>query len=90
MTSQWDSLLVSFSRQKTKKKSIKILFQMININPLKLSFTESILKRPLTVVDAFHSHLEPMEFIRPETFQDQVTFSYFLYYNFLFPTLKFE
>uniref|UniRef100_A0A336KVH2 CSON000197 protein n=1 Tax=Culicoides sonorensis TaxID=179676 RepID=A0A336KVH2_CULSO len=37
---------------------------------------ESILKRPLTVVDAFHSHLEPMEFIRPETFQDQVSFSY--------------
>lgn len=37
---------------------------------------EHILKIPLTVVDAFHSHLEPMEFIRPETFQDQASFSY--------------
>lgn len=38
--------------------------------------TEHILKVPLTVIDAFHSHLEPMEFIRPETFHDQVSFSY--------------
>lgn len=37
---------------------------------------EHILKIPLTVVDAFHSHLEPMEFLRPETFPDQVSFSY--------------
>uniref|UniRef100_A0A2M4ADJ3 Putative fringe glycosyltransferase n=1 Tax=Anopheles triannulatus TaxID=58253 RepID=A0A2M4ADJ3_9DIPT len=37
---------------------------------------EHILKVPLTVIDAFHSHLEPMEFIRPETFHDQVSFSY--------------
>ncbi|XP_055536258.1 fringe glycosyltransferase [Wyeomyia smithii] len=37
---------------------------------------EHILNVPLTVVDAFHSHLEPMEFIRPETFHDQVSFSY--------------
>lgn len=37
---------------------------------------EHMLKVPLTVVDQFHSHLEPMEFLRPETFQDQVSFSY--------------
>ncbi|XP_058057527.1 fringe glycosyltransferase [Anopheles bellator] len=37
---------------------------------------EHILKVPLTMIDAFHSHLEPMEFIRPETFHDQVSFSY--------------
>lgn len=37
---------------------------------------EHMLKIPLTVVDQFHSHLEPMEFLRPETFQDQVSFSY--------------
>ncbi|XP_062553345.1 fringe glycosyltransferase [Armigeres subalbatus] len=37
---------------------------------------EHTLNVPLTVVDAFHSHLEPMEFIRPETFHDQVSFSY--------------
>jgi fringe len=30
----------------------------------------------MSVVDAFHSHLEQMENIRPETFQDQVSFSY--------------
>jgi fringe protein len=33
---------------------------------------EYLLKTNLTVIDAFHSHLEPMEFIRQETFQDQV------------------
>ncbi|XP_033149418.1 fringe glycosyltransferase [Drosophila busckii] len=37
---------------------------------------EHLLKVPLTVVDNFHSHLEPMEFIRSDTFQDQVSFSY--------------
>uniref|UniRef100_A0A182IPU1 Fringe-like glycosyltransferase domain-containing protein n=1 Tax=Anopheles atroparvus TaxID=41427 RepID=A0A182IPU1_ANOAO len=37
---------------------------------------EHLLNVPLTVIDAFHSHLEPMEFIRPETFHDQVSFSY--------------
>ncbi|XP_060660558.1 fringe glycosyltransferase [Drosophila nasuta] len=37
---------------------------------------EHLLKVPLTVVDNFHSHLEPMEVIRPDTFQDQVSFSY--------------
>uniref|UniRef100_A0A1A9W5R5 Fringe-like glycosyltransferase domain-containing protein n=1 Tax=Glossina brevipalpis TaxID=37001 RepID=A0A1A9W5R5_9MUSC len=42
---------------------------------------EHLLKVPLTVVDNFHSHLEPMEFIRPDTFQDQVSFSYALMKN---------
>lgn len=37
---------------------------------------EHMLRIPLTIVDQFHSHLEPMEFLRPETFQDQVSFSY--------------
>ncbi|KAH8302763.1 hypothetical protein KR044_010647 [Drosophila immigrans] len=39
-------------------------------------FAEHLLKVPLTVVDNFHSHLEPMEVIRSDTFQDQVSFSY--------------
>lgn len=38
---------------------------------------EHMLKIPLTVIDQFHSHLEPLEFLRQETFQDQVSFSYF-------------
>jgi len=46
-----------------------------SILPLSI-FTEHLLKVPLTVVDNFHSHLEPMEFIRQDTFQDQVSFSY--------------
>lgn len=37
---------------------------------------EYLLNIPLTVVDAFHSHLEPMEFIKQEKFQEQVSFSY--------------
>lgn len=37
---------------------------------------EHLLKVPLTVIDTFHSHLEPMETLRRETFKDQVTFSY--------------
>lgn len=37
---------------------------------------EHLLKVPLTVIDTFHSHLEPMEILRHETFRDQVTFSY--------------
>uniref|UniRef100_A0A1B0CB62 Myosin class i heavy chain n=2 Tax=Lutzomyia longipalpis TaxID=7200 RepID=A0A1B0CB62_LUTLO len=37
---------------------------------------EHLLRIPLTVVDQFHSHLEPMEFLRPEMFHDQVSFSY--------------
>lgn len=37
---------------------------------------EHLLRKPLTVIDQFHSHLEPMKFLRQETFQDQITFSY--------------
>lgn len=37
---------------------------------------EHMLKVPLTVIETFHSHLEPMEFLRRETFKEQVTFSY--------------
>ncbi|XP_053955564.1 fringe glycosyltransferase isoform X1 [Anastrepha ludens] len=37
---------------------------------------EHLLKVPLRIVENFHSHLEPMEHIRPETFPDQVSFSY--------------
>ncbi|XP_014283170.1 fringe glycosyltransferase [Halyomorpha halys] len=40
---------------------------------------EYLLKKPLTVVDQFHSHLEPMKFIHQETFQEQITFSYSKY-----------
>lgn len=34
--------------------------------------SEHLLSVPLTVVDQFHSHLEPMEYIGSDTFQNQV------------------
>ncbi|GLV41719.1 fringe [Carabus blaptoides fortunei] len=37
---------------------------------------EHKLKKPLTVVDQFHSHLEPMKFLRRDTLYDQISFSY--------------
>ncbi|XP_023216864.1 fringe glycosyltransferase-like isoform X1 [Centruroides sculpturatus] len=37
---------------------------------------EHLLKKRLTVVEQFHSHLEPMKFIKPEEYKDQITFSY--------------
>ncbi|XP_047098976.1 fringe glycosyltransferase [Schistocerca piceifrons] len=37
---------------------------------------EHMLQKPLTVIEQFHSHLEPMKFLRPDTIQDQITFSY--------------
>uniref|UniRef100_T1J8T0 Fringe-like glycosyltransferase domain-containing protein n=1 Tax=Strigamia maritima TaxID=126957 RepID=T1J8T0_STRMM len=40
---------------------------------------EHLLKKELTVVEQFHSHLEPMKFIKPETFSKQITFSYSKY-----------
>lgn len=33
---------------------------------------EYLLNVPLTIIDTFHSHLEPMEFLRKDTFKDQV------------------
>ncbi|XP_021921942.1 fringe glycosyltransferase [Zootermopsis nevadensis] len=40
---------------------------------------EHLLKKPLTVIDQFHSHLEPMKFLRQDSFHDQITFSYSRY-----------
>lgn len=40
---------------------------------------EHLLKKPLTVIDQFHSHLEPMKFLHLDTFHDQITFSYSRY-----------
>uniref|UniRef100_A0A1B6EG05 Fringe-like glycosyltransferase domain-containing protein n=1 Tax=Clastoptera arizonana TaxID=38151 RepID=A0A1B6EG05_9HEMI len=40
---------------------------------------EHLLRKPLTVVDQFHSHLEPMKFLRQDTFHKQITFSYSRY-----------
>ncbi|XP_046398264.1 fringe glycosyltransferase [Ischnura elegans] len=40
---------------------------------------EHILGHHLTVVDEFHSHLEPMRFIPEESFPDQISFSYSRY-----------
>lgn len=37
---------------------------------------EHLLQQPLTVVDQFHSHLEPMKFIRKDMIEDQISFSY--------------
>lgn len=38
---------------------------------------EHLLKKPLTVVEQFHSHLEPMKFLRKESFHDQVRANFF-------------
>lgn len=40
---------------------------------------ENLLNHNLTVVKEFHSHLEPMKFIRTDTLADQITFSYSQY-----------
>lgn len=40
---------------------------------------EHLLRKPLTVIDQFHSHFEPMKFIRQETMHEQITFSYSRY-----------
>nr|CAD7462747.1 unnamed protein product [Timema tahoe] len=40
---------------------------------------EHLLRKPLTVIDKFHSHLEPMKFLRQDTFHQQITFSYSRY-----------
>src|SRR5688500_5619859 len=37
-------------------------------------FAEHLLKKKLTVIEEFHSHLEPMKFIKPEQLADQVRF----------------
>jgi len=40
---------------------------------------EYLLANKLTVVEQFHSHLEPMKFLKLDTLSDQVTFSYSRY-----------
>lgn len=35
---------------------------------------EHLLKKQLTVVEQFHSHLEPMKFLNKDTFDEQVCF----------------
>lgn len=37
---------------------------------------EHLLKKKLTVVDLFHSHFEPMKFLKPESLPEQISFSY--------------
>ncbi|XP_065200820.1 fringe glycosyltransferase [Planococcus citri] len=37
---------------------------------------EYLLGKPLTVIDEFHSHLEPMKFLQQDTYHKQITFSY--------------
>ncbi|XP_076332187.1 fringe glycosyltransferase-like isoform X2 [Tachypleus tridentatus] len=37
---------------------------------------EFVLRKRLTVVEHFHSHLEPMKFIKPNSLSEQITFSY--------------
>ncbi|XP_026475072.1 fringe glycosyltransferase-like [Ctenocephalides felis] len=37
---------------------------------------EHILGKKLTVIEQFHSHLESMKFLRAETLQDQISFSF--------------
>jgi fringe protein len=38
-----------------------------------------MLKKNLTVIEKFHSHLEPMKYISPQSLSDQITFSYSKY-----------
>ncbi|XP_067013198.2 fringe glycosyltransferase [Anabrus simplex] len=40
---------------------------------------EHLLRKPLTVIDQFHSHLEPMKFLQQDAFHEQITFSYSRY-----------
>ena len=40
------------------------------------TFSEHLLRVPLTVVDAFHSHLEPLHMLEDSDLPGQVTFSY--------------
>ncbi|EEB10059.1 Fringe glycosyltransferase, putative [Pediculus humanus corporis] len=40
---------------------------------------EHLLRKHLTVVEQFHSHLEPMKFLRRNSLQDQISFSYSRY-----------
>lgn len=44
---------------------------------------EYLLKKQLTVVEQFHSHLEPMKFLNKDTFHEQVI-STFALFNFYF------
>ncbi|KAF4520522.1 hypothetical protein B566_EDAN004792 [Ephemera danica] len=37
---------------------------------------EHLLGRKLTVVEQFHSHLEPMKFLRRDSLPDQISFSH--------------
>ncbi|XP_015910699.1 fringe glycosyltransferase isoform X1 [Parasteatoda tepidariorum] len=37
---------------------------------------EHILQQKLTVVDLFHSHFEPMKFLKQDSFPEQISFSY--------------
>ncbi|XP_067011762.2 fringe glycosyltransferase [Anabrus simplex] len=37
---------------------------------------ERLMRTPLTVIDQFHSHLEPMNVVQNNTFHEQITFSY--------------
>jgi fringe protein len=37
------------------------------------------LKTPLTVINEFHSHLEPLRFISGDNLSDQISFSYSKY-----------
>lgn len=38
-----------------------------------LAFVEIMMKKNLTVINKFHSHLESMKFIKPEEVYDQVS-----------------
>ncbi|KAK6638344.1 hypothetical protein RUM44_008773 [Polyplax serrata] len=40
---------------------------------------EHLLRKNLTVVEQFHSHLEPMKFLRRDTLRDQISLSYSRY-----------
>jgi len=40
---------------------------------------EHLLRKQLTVIDKFHSHLEPMKFLKHSQLSDQISFSYSRY-----------
>ena len=43
---------------------------------------EYLLKKQLTVVEQFHSHLEPMKFLNKDTFAEQVSVLLYFLWNY--------
>ena len=65
-------------RSKLHFSELKSFF-FFNLNEITIYYLiEHILKKKLTVVEKFHSHFEPMKFLKVETFPEQVSPFYLL------------